>query len=149
MYFIHAKFGVSRRIALGCVIGFLLMLPTGHLMVVSPTLAAYPLIYLGLSASISLGNATRFGDISYGTYLYGWPVEQIVRGVVGASLSGWSLFLVSFPIAAACGWLSWHLVEKNALALKDLVRQSPTPLQGSASSEANPAKLHSPKINHL
>ncbi len=76
MYFIHAKYCLSRRIALGCVIGLLLFAPTGHLIVVSPILAAYPLIYLGTSASIPLRNATRFGDLSYGTYLYGWPVNK-------------------------------------------------------------------------
>jgi peptidoglycan/LPS O-acetylase OafA/YrhL len=131
MYFIHAKFGLSRRIALGCCGGLLLFAPTGYLMVVSPILAAYPVIYLGMSESVSLGNATKFGDISYGTYLYGWPVEQVVRAVVGTSLSGWSLFLLSFPLAAACGWLSWHLVEKHALAFKTLVRQPDSGLRGN------------------
>jgi peptidoglycan/LPS O-acetylase OafA/YrhL len=125
MYFIHAKFGLSRRIALGCLIGLVLFAPTGHLMVVSPIFATYPVIYLGMSPSIPLGNATRFGDLSYGTYLYGWPITQVVRSMVGTSLSGWGLFLISLPFAMACGWLSWHLVEKHALALKDLIRRLP------------------------
>ena len=128
MYFIHAKYCLSRRIALGCVIGLLLFAPTGHLIVVSPILAAYPLIYLGTSASIPLRNATRFGDLSYGTYLYGWPVKQVVRSVAGTALSGWGLFLICLPLAMACGWLSWHLVEKHALALKAVIRRSPDSL---------------------
>jgi hypothetical protein len=33
-------------------------------------------------------------------------------------LSAWVLFLISLPFAAMCGWLSWHLIEKHALALK-------------------------------
>lgn len=126
MYFVHAKFGMSRAIALGCLAALLLVAPTGQLMVLFPILAAYPVIYLGLSESISLGNATKFGDLSYGTYLYGWPVEQVVQGVMGKSLSPWSLFAVSLPIAMACGWLSWHLVEKRALAFKT-VFNSPRP----------------------
>ena len=119
VYFIHTRFWLSRSIALGCVVGLLLSAPTGHFMVVSPILAAYPIIYLGMSKAVSLGNATKFGDLSYGTYLYGWPVEQIVRAVAGTILSGPGLFLISLPLAVACGWLSWHLVEKHALALKD------------------------------
>jgi peptidoglycan/LPS O-acetylase OafA/YrhL len=124
MYFIHAKFGLSGRIALGCVIGLVLFAPTGHLMVVSPILAAYSVIYLGMLPSTPLGNATRFGDLSYGTYLYGWPVTQVVRSVLGTSLSGWGLFLLSLPLSLGCGWLSWHLVEKHALALKAVTWRS-------------------------
>jgi peptidoglycan/LPS O-acetylase OafA/YrhL len=83
-------------------------------------------IYLGLSKSITLGNATRFGDLSYGTYLYGWPVEQVVRSAMGISATGLSLFLISLPLAAACGWLSWHLIEKHALSLKAAARMPVT-----------------------
>ena len=118
MYFIHARLGLSRNIALSCLVGLGLIAPTGQLIILFPLLAAYPVTYLSLSNSIRLGKATKFGDLSYGTYLYGWPVEQIVRSVVGTSLSGWAFFLISFPLAASCGWLSWHLVEKHALALK-------------------------------
>jgi peptidoglycan/LPS O-acetylase OafA/YrhL len=131
MYFVHARFGMSRAIAFGCLAGLLLVAPTGQLMVVFPILAAYPVIYLGLSESISVGNVTKFGDLSYGTYLYGWPVEQIVQSVVGTSLSPWGLFVVSLPIAIACGWLSWHLVEKRALAFK-MVFESPRSSPGQA-----------------
>jgi peptidoglycan/LPS O-acetylase OafA/YrhL len=125
MYFIHAKYGLSRTLALGSLVGLLLVAPTGYLLIVSPTLAAYPVIYLGTSSSISLGNAAKFGDLSYGTYLYGWPIEQVVRGVMGPSLLGWGIFLISMPLAALCGWLSWHLVEKHALALKNFRRRKP------------------------
>lgn len=130
MYFINAKFGLSGRIALGCVVGLLLFAPSGYLLVVSPILSAYPVVYLGMAASIPLGKATRFGDLSYGTYLYGWPVTQVVRSVAGPALSGWGLFLTSLPFAMACGFLSWHFVEKHALALKDLIRRSPDTLGG-------------------
>jgi peptidoglycan/LPS O-acetylase OafA/YrhL len=124
MYFAHLLFGISKAFAFACCGALLLAAPTGHLMVLFPILASYPLIALGMTSSISLGNAARFGDLSYGTYLYGWPIEQVVRSLAGERLSGWPLFLISFPLAAACGWLSWHLVEKHALVLKRLVGRS-------------------------
>jgi peptidoglycan/LPS O-acetylase OafA/YrhL len=120
MYFIHFRFGISRNIALLCLLGLGLAVPTGYLIILFPLLAAYPITFLGLSESIHLGRVTRFGDLSYGTYLYGWPVEQIVRSVMGTSASAWMLFLISIPLASTCGWLSWHLVEKHALTLKKL-----------------------------
>lgn len=139
MYFVHAKYGLSGKIAVGCVAALLVVAPTGGLLVMSPILAAYPIVYLGMSRSIYLGNATRFGDLSYGTYLYGWPVEQVIRSFAGTSLSGWGLFLMALPLAAACGVLSWHLVEKRALALKTLIGGSPKPVAVSTDGDEKAA----------
>jgi peptidoglycan/LPS O-acetylase OafA/YrhL len=124
IYLINTKFTLSRTVAIGFGIGVLLVAPTGQLMVLFPILAAYPVIYFGLSRVQPFGDATKFGDFSYGMYLYGWPIEEIIRGVTGPSLSGWSLCLVSLPLALACGWLSWHLVEKRALVLRGVVPPS-------------------------
>jgi peptidoglycan/LPS O-acetylase OafA/YrhL len=124
MYFVHLRYGISKAFAFACCGALFLAAPTGLLMVLFPILACYPLIALGVTRSISLGNAARFGDLSYGTYLYGWPIEQVVRSLGGDRLSGLTLFLISLPLAAACGWLSWHLVEKHALALKNLAWRS-------------------------
>jgi peptidoglycan/LPS O-acetylase OafA/YrhL len=118
MHLIHTKYGLSKGIAIGSLIVLLFIIPTGQLMVLFPIFAAYPVIYFGISQVNPLANATRFGDLSYGTYLYGWPLTQIVRSLVGTSLSGWGLFFISFPAAAAFGWLSWHLIEKRALSFK-------------------------------
>ncbi|WOH56024.1 hypothetical protein [Bradyrhizobium sp. BWC-3-1] len=57
--------------------------PTGWLLVLFPILAAYPIIYFGLSNTPWMKDATKFGDLSYGTYLCGWPIEQVVRGAIG------------------------------------------------------------------
>jgi peptidoglycan/LPS O-acetylase OafA/YrhL len=119
MYFINGKYGLSGRVGLASAVGLALFIPTGHFLEASPILAAYPIIYLGMAPSI--GNTTKLGDLSYGTYLYGWPVEQVVRSMIGPT-SGWTLFLISLPIAMACGWLSWHLVEKRAMRLKNYFR---------------------------
>ena len=55
-------------------------------------------------------------DYSYGTYLYGFPVQQaaIALGV----RDPWTLFAIGVPTSVALAALSWHLVEKRALALK-------------------------------
>ncbi len=53
-------------------------------------------------------------DLSYGLYIYGWPVAQVVvalaPGIAPLSLALWSLLLTA-PLAFA----SWHLVERPAL----------------------------------
>lgn len=52
-------------------------------------------------------------DLSYGLYLYAWPVQNLlIRHLPGAS--PWMLVPLTLAIAAGLGWLSWHLVELPA-----------------------------------
>jgi peptidoglycan/LPS O-acetylase OafA/YrhL len=59
----------------------------------------------------------RFGDPSYGIYLWGWPVQQMVVATF-PDITPLGDFLLSAPIAVVLGYLSWHLVESPALSLK-------------------------------
>jgi peptidoglycan/LPS O-acetylase OafA/YrhL len=76
----------------------------------------YLMFYLGRMRLSWLSGMSRLPDISYGIYLYGWPVESLWiwfhRG------SPWITFLVSTIICFGLGWLSWHFVERPALTLK-------------------------------
>ena len=60
------------------------------------------------------------GDPSYGIYLWGWPVQQMV---VALSPNITPLFncLISIEIAVFMGYISWHLVERPALSLKKMI----------------------------
>ena len=64
-----------------------------------------------------IGGATRFGDLSYGLYLYGWPVEQTLLYLLGAHARWWLVFGLALPITALLAAASWRLVEKPALGL--------------------------------
>lgn len=56
-------------------------------------------------------------DLSYGIYLYGWPIQQALRQVLPSwSLS--SLLALALLLTVAAAACSWFLVEKPALALK-------------------------------
>jgi peptidoglycan/LPS O-acetylase OafA/YrhL len=78
--------------------------------------AGYLMFYLGQMRLTWLSGMARLPDISYGIYLYGWPVESLwiwfSRG------SPWVAFFGSTAICFALGWLSWHFVERPALSLK-------------------------------
>jgi peptidoglycan/LPS O-acetylase OafA/YrhL len=55
-------------------------------------------------------------DLSYGLYLYGWPMQQLAM-LLGAT-SVLSNTLASSALALACAALSWFLVERPALGWK-------------------------------
>lgn len=58
----------------------------------------------------------KFGDMSYGIYIYSFPVQQTL--VYLFHLKVYMLILVSLFVSIALGYLSWHLIEKRALKLK-------------------------------
>ncbi len=57
-------------------------------------------------------------DVSYGVYLYGWPVQQllIARGIHDPM----TLAIESWAVAIVLGFASWYGVERFALRLKRL-----------------------------
>jgi len=78
----------------------------------------YAVLAVGLRAWPAFRSAGRFGDASYGIYLWSFPVQQIAVHVMGATGGGWANFAVAMPVSLALGLLSWHLLEKRALAFR-------------------------------
>ena len=65
-----------------------------------------------------LRQAGRFGDLSYGLYLYAFPVQQVLIWQLKDRLSWWSILALVCATTASLAWVSWHLVEKRALRYK-------------------------------
>lgn len=59
----------------------------------------------------------RFGDYSYGLYLWGFPMQQLVA-TYGSDGMRTANAAVAWPLALLLAVASWHLVEKPALRLK-------------------------------
>jgi peptidoglycan/LPS O-acetylase OafA/YrhL len=65
-------------------------------------------------------------DISYGVYLYAWPIAALIIWY-WPSVSLVVLNLATFAGAVLCGVASWHLIEKPALSLKTHLRSAALP----------------------
>lgn len=87
----------------------LLFLPAG----------SYLALYMGLSKPWRFTRWTQKTDISYGVYLYAWPVQQFVAMHPGLRSAIVNL-LVSVPATAILAWLSWHFVEHKCLRMKSV-----------------------------
>jgi peptidoglycan/LPS O-acetylase OafA/YrhL len=57
-------------------------------------------------------------DYSYGIYLYGWPVKQVLAHFLPC-LGPVGMMALALPISWCLGALSWFLVEKRALQWKE------------------------------
>ena len=106
-------------VAAACAVGLLagLFVP-GFAEIAAMTLGGYVLFWTAFKVKWRpLLTINAKDDISYGVYLYAWPIGTLTvwfwRDVPVPALI--ALTLVG---AVACGWASWHLLEKRALALK-------------------------------
>jgi peptidoglycan/LPS O-acetylase OafA/YrhL len=84
----------------------------------SATVGAYIVIYIGLSPVIRLPKVTRWGDLSYGTYIWAWPVQQSVTLALGSAITWYLNLFISTPIILLIAVLSWRFVEGPALNLR-------------------------------
>jgi len=80
-------------------------------LLVAPALA-YAVFYLGFSRRISLPDAARHGDFSYGTYLYAYPIQQMIWALWGHRIGFPSYLVLSFALSLPAGIASWFLVER-------------------------------------
>lgn len=96
-----------------------------------PLLAIPALSFLVLYvATLDLPAASvvgRAGDPTYGIYLYGFLVQQVLIASGLAAMNPWLLFVEAAPVTAACGYASWHLVERPVLRLMAR-RRAPVPV---------------------
>ena len=84
------------------------------LQVVGPWAGGLALIGLGSRPSqVSSWLEGRKLDLSYGMYLYAWPVQQFALAYV--SPNPWVVLAIGTAGALAMGWLSWVGVERLAL----------------------------------
>lgn len=85
----------------------------------------YPLVLGALTAYGSLWLVfvpglqwfNRIGDYSYGLYLYGFVMQQLVAHWF-PQFGPYRLFAASFPLALLAAIASWHAIEKPALRWK-------------------------------
>jgi peptidoglycan/LPS O-acetylase OafA/YrhL len=76
-------------------------------------LLAYGTFYLALVPRLPVIAST---DLSYGLYLYGWPMQQLALMAGAASVLANTL--AATALALGCAALSWFWVERPALGLK-------------------------------
>ena len=78
-----------------------------------------PLIYINfglLNTPVLAGLNSKIGDWSYGIYLWGFPIQQVL--VYYFKLNYLNLIFLSIPLSIFFGFLSWNLIEKHALKMK-------------------------------
>jgi peptidoglycan/LPS O-acetylase OafA/YrhL len=97
-----------------CVMGLVVTARYGGFKPVFPLLGGYLLFWFAFNPRISLQNFTAYGDFSYGTYLYAFPIQQLMVKY-GPPLTPPQHALIAAFLSVAVGAASWYLVERRFL----------------------------------
>jgi peptidoglycan/LPS O-acetylase OafA/YrhL len=112
----------------------------------------YLTIYLALLPQL---RATRWlrsqvGDVSYGVYLYAFPLEQVVVHLVGPPVSPWAVIGLAAPAILAAALISWRVVEAPSMRLKRqfsrVAGQLPRADLGAADSTSDAEPVVDPRM---
>jgi peptidoglycan/LPS O-acetylase OafA/YrhL len=85
-----------------------------------PIAGGYCLLWLAYGPRLLFSNWAEKTDLSYGTYLYAFPIQQLLAMSM-ALRHPLYIFVVATPITLGLAWLSWNLVEKRFLAMKNRI----------------------------
>jgi len=119
------------RIALAALALLVASIFTRGFILLFPLTGCYLALWLALHPRIPPLRAARWGDLSYGLYIYGWPSSQFVIWLKGGHAPWWQVFGGGLAIAGALAFASWHLIEGPALRLKPRPRPVPALAAGT------------------
>ncbi len=118
LYRLRATRIFDGRVAVIALAGLILSVPLRQFIPLFPLFGCYLALWLALNRRFPVIPAARLGDLSYGLYIYGWPVEAAAIWLLGGRAAWWQVFLLALPATAVLAFLSWHLVERPALSFK-------------------------------
>ena len=125
--FFVSSFYCVFRVPLNGVIGLVALaglflsskaLPLTSYSVVMWIVLPYIVLVLGSRATPIIVDWGRYGDFSYGMYLYSFPITQTIIAVNHNKINAYLLIVCVTVISVGSAYLSWHLVEKWALKVK-------------------------------
>ncbi|HEY5851863.1 MAG TPA: acyltransferase [Lysobacter sp.] len=133
-YFRDAWNTRTRKLALfvaASIVGVVLA-KQGHELIAAFVMVPTLTILFGTESFPVLRDFDRFGDLSFGIYIYAFPIQQtIVWLMPGAGIL--VHLAIAVPLTLVLAYASWHLVEKLALQYKPRTPRSlsvSAPVQG-------------------
>ena len=118
LYVYRNKIKLMRQLALLSVALLLIPLPWTLMMLTQFIALPYLIVYIGSMTWTKFNRLERYGDFSYGTYVFAWPIQQIIIDLYGGNIGHKRLFVLATLSTLMVAMTSWYLVEKPMLKLK-------------------------------
>src|SRR6185312_2079537 len=118
----YIKFTMGRSIAL-CML-MALAPPGPALWAVAFFAIPYIALAFGAQDDPLFKLSPRIGDMSYGIYIYAFPLQQTTYYFLHSHLSFWPIQGISAAATILFAYVSWHWVESPALRMKPAPRKA-------------------------
>lgn len=105
-------------IAAGCLVVMLMGAQLGYGVLTIYLGLPYLLLYLAYRKPVLVNGMRRLGDLSYGTYLFAFPIQQSIVQLSNKAINGWWLAIATAVLSMGLAWLSWRYIEKPAIKWK-------------------------------
>ena len=118
-YLYREKIYINSKLAIIALFFLILPMRTQYIFIISYIALPYLIFYFvyGIN-NLSMQNFGKYGDFSYGLYIYAWPIQQtliyLFEPQINFLIFSISVSLITFFLA----FISWHLIEEKALKLK-------------------------------
>jgi peptidoglycan/LPS O-acetylase OafA/YrhL len=86
-------------------------------LIVEPLALTYIFLWLGYANPLKATRWCDTTDLSYGVYLYAFPMQQLIATTAWGRNPG-IMFFTALPITLIVAFGSWHLIEKPFLNMK-------------------------------
>lgn len=116
----HLERFLNIEVALAAVCTLALLQPTSIAIaeICLYIIVPYTILSFAVAGDQLFSMVGKYGDFSYGLYLYGFLIEQIFNQLFHGMLTPTEDAVFSLPVAFICAYLSWHMIEKPMLSLK-------------------------------
>lgn len=108
---------ISAKLTLGMVMLALIFGPTASYEIMLNFALAGGILLIGFGLPSSWSSLARIPDLSYGIYIWQWPIMQSLYHL-GYAQNAYVMMAMALPLSALIAALSWYYIEKPALAYK-------------------------------
>ncbi|MEM7162907.1 MAG: acyltransferase [Bacteroidota bacterium] len=92
-----------------------LSIPTYYAVLLIP----YSILCIAFTPKIPFHKSGKYGDFSYGLYIYAFPVQQMLLYFFHPEINVLSFILLTTFCTLVLAYFSWHFVEKPSLSLRN------------------------------
>lgn len=131
-YVVFERWGLRTWIGVGSLVGaaaLILLIPGFGGQLAAPLLA-YGLLWL--STLIPQPALIARHDVSYGFYIYAWPLAQLLVLIGAASLGLWAFMVINVAVTLVFATASWLLIERPIMRATRRLRPPALPTASEA-----------------
>jgi peptidoglycan/LPS O-acetylase OafA/YrhL len=107
----------SRRLAITCGVILIVATQISPLFVTVLPIAGVYLLFFAAFPTEAVVIRKGWPDLSYGVYLYSFPIQQLIISRM-TGIGPWTLSFLAIPPTLIVAGISWYTIERPALSLK-------------------------------